>query len=183
MPGFVELHTDALEAHYKPRPRVRWSPDAAVQQHDAQVAASGITTVFDALRVGLDQENDMGRERHGGARRRHRTRQRDRAGCAPTTSSICAAKCRRRIASRASAAREPSAGETGLADGPRAGAAAVPEHRCSARLLSGQAQDERRRCSRRSSSGAMSSRRPIAPAHRNAITQFCREHGITIGEP
>src|SRR3569623_368127 len=62
LPGFVELHTDALEAHYKPRPRVRWSPDAAIQQHDAQVAASGITTVFDALRVGLDQENDMGRD-------------------------------------------------------------------------------------------------------------------------
>lgn len=62
LPGFVELHTDALEFHYKPRPRVRWSPDAAVQQHDAQVAASGITTVFDALRVGLDQENDMDRE-------------------------------------------------------------------------------------------------------------------------
>lgn len=62
MPGFVELHTDALEAHYKPRPKVRWSPAAAIQQHDAQVAASGITTVFDALRVGLDQEADMGRE-------------------------------------------------------------------------------------------------------------------------
>jgi alpha-D-ribose 1-methylphosphonate 5-triphosphate diphosphatase len=62
MPGFVELHTDALEAHYKPRPKVRWSPAAAIQQHDAQVAASGITTVFDALRVGLDQEGDMGRE-------------------------------------------------------------------------------------------------------------------------
>jgi alpha-D-ribose 1-methylphosphonate 5-triphosphate diphosphatase len=62
LPGFVELHTDALEFHYKPRPRVRWSADASIQQHDAQVAASGITTVFDALRVGLDQENDMGHE-------------------------------------------------------------------------------------------------------------------------
>jgi alpha-D-ribose 1-methylphosphonate 5-triphosphate diphosphatase len=62
LPGFVELHTDALEFHYKPRPRVRWSPDAAIQQHDAQVAASGITTVFDALRVGLDEEHDMRRE-------------------------------------------------------------------------------------------------------------------------
>ena len=26
LPGFVELHTDALEGHYKPRPRVRWNP-------------------------------------------------------------------------------------------------------------------------------------------------------------
>src|SRR5215475_15199407 len=62
LPGFVELHTDALEFHYKPRPRVRWSPDAAIMQHDAQVAASGITTVFDALRVGLDDEHDMTRD-------------------------------------------------------------------------------------------------------------------------
>jgi len=62
LPGFVELHTDALEFQYKPRPRVRWSPNAAIQQHDAQVAASGITTVFDALRVGLDEEADMGRD-------------------------------------------------------------------------------------------------------------------------
>ncbi len=59
LPGFVELHTDALEFHYRPRPRVRWSPDLAIQQHDAQVAASGITTVFDALRCGLDEEHDM----------------------------------------------------------------------------------------------------------------------------
>lgn len=59
LPGFVELHTDALEGHYKPRPRVRWSPDIAIQQHDAQVAASGITTVFDALRVGHDPEADV----------------------------------------------------------------------------------------------------------------------------
>lgn len=60
LPGLVELHTDHLESHYKPRPRVRWSPIAALQAHDAQVAASGITTVFDALRVGLDEEADMG---------------------------------------------------------------------------------------------------------------------------
>ncbi len=48
-PGLVELHTDHLEGHYAPRPKVRWNPIAAVQAHDAQIAASGITTVFDAL--------------------------------------------------------------------------------------------------------------------------------------
>lgn len=52
IPGVVELHTDHLENHYAPRPRVRWNPLASVQAHDAQIAASGITTVFDALRVG-----------------------------------------------------------------------------------------------------------------------------------
>ncbi len=56
VPGLVELHTDHLESHYMPRPKVRWSPMAAVQAHDAQVASSGITTVLDALRVGMDED-------------------------------------------------------------------------------------------------------------------------------
>jgi alpha-D-ribose 1-methylphosphonate 5-triphosphate diphosphatase len=59
-PGLIELHTDHLEGHYAPRPKVRWNPIAAVQAHDAQIAASGITTVFDALRVGLDAETEVG---------------------------------------------------------------------------------------------------------------------------
>ncbi|WP_420962856.1 alpha-D-ribose 1-methylphosphonate 5-triphosphate diphosphatase [Brucella sp. IR073] len=61
-PGLVELHTDHLEGHYAPRPKVRWNPVAAVQAHDAQISASGITTVFDALRVGLDDEAEVGVE-------------------------------------------------------------------------------------------------------------------------
>ena len=56
IPGLVELHTDQLEAHYRPRPGVFWDPVAALQAHDAQLAASGITTVFDALRIGSDIE-------------------------------------------------------------------------------------------------------------------------------
>lgn len=59
LPGFVELHTDHVEGHYAPRPKVRWNPMAAVLAHDAQIAASGITTVFDALRVGLDSDADL----------------------------------------------------------------------------------------------------------------------------
>src|SRR5690606_16732539 len=53
-PGLVELHTDHLEEHYAPRPGVRWNAVAAVQAHDAQIAASGITTVFDCLRMGSE---------------------------------------------------------------------------------------------------------------------------------
>ncbi|WP_163272342.1 alpha-D-ribose 1-methylphosphonate 5-triphosphate diphosphatase [Chelativorans alearense] len=62
IPGLVELHTDHLEGHYAPRPKVRWNPLAAVLAHDAQVASSGITTVFDALRIGLDEEGDVDAE-------------------------------------------------------------------------------------------------------------------------
>ena len=51
LPGLVELHTDHLEAHYMPRPKVQWDPVAAVISYDAQIATSGITTVLDSLRV------------------------------------------------------------------------------------------------------------------------------------
>ncbi len=56
VPGLVELHTDNLERHLAPRPGARWPAVAAVVAHDAQVVASGITTVFDAIAVGdIDQ--------------------------------------------------------------------------------------------------------------------------------
>jgi alpha-D-ribose 1-methylphosphonate 5-triphosphate diphosphatase len=51
-----------MENHYAPRPGVRWNPIAAVQAHDAQVASSGITTVFDALRIGLNDDSGMAAE-------------------------------------------------------------------------------------------------------------------------
>jgi alpha-D-ribose 1-methylphosphonate 5-triphosphate diphosphatase len=54
--GLVELHTDHLEAHYSPRPGVRWNKISAIQSHDAQVVTSGITTVFDCLRMGSDED-------------------------------------------------------------------------------------------------------------------------------
>ena len=56
IPGLVELHTDQLEAHYRPRPGVFWNPLGALQAHDVQIAGSGITTVFDAVRIGSDME-------------------------------------------------------------------------------------------------------------------------------
>ncbi len=51
LPGLVELHTDHIEAHYVPRPKVHWDPVAAVISYDGQIATSGITTVLDSLRV------------------------------------------------------------------------------------------------------------------------------------
>ncbi len=52
LPGLVELHTDNLEKHVAPRPGVRWPGAAAVLAHDAQMAAAGITTVYDAIACG-----------------------------------------------------------------------------------------------------------------------------------
>src|SRR5690606_34335344 len=56
IPGLVELHTDHFENHYRPRPGVTWNAIAALQAHDAQIAGAGITTVFDAVRLGSDPE-------------------------------------------------------------------------------------------------------------------------------
>ena len=51
-PGLIELHTDNLERHLKPRPGVRQPTKHALLAHDGELASTGITTVFDALRVG-----------------------------------------------------------------------------------------------------------------------------------
>jgi alpha-D-ribose 1-methylphosphonate 5-triphosphate diphosphatase len=58
--GLIELHTDNLERHLQPRPGVFWNTKAAVTSHDRELAGAGITTVFDALRVGsvpVDQKS------------------------------------------------------------------------------------------------------------------------------
>lgn len=52
LPGLVEIHTDNLERHVTPRPKVSFPMSGAVQSHDAEMAAAGITTVFDAIGVG-----------------------------------------------------------------------------------------------------------------------------------
>jgi len=52
IPGLVELHTDNLEKHFSPRPKVTWPGLPAVIAHDAQLVAAGITTVFDAVALG-----------------------------------------------------------------------------------------------------------------------------------
>ncbi|MET3927021.1 alpha-D-ribose 1-methylphosphonate 5-triphosphate diphosphatase [Devosia sp. 2618] len=56
IPGLVELHTDHLENHYRPRPGVFWDPLSSLHAHDVQIAGSGITTVFDAVRIGSDPD-------------------------------------------------------------------------------------------------------------------------------
>lgn len=52
LPGMVELHTDNLEKHLMPRPKVVWPIVPAIIAHDAQIATAGITTVLDAISIG-----------------------------------------------------------------------------------------------------------------------------------
>ena len=59
MPGLIELHTDNIERHVTPRPGTHWPIDAATVNHDREVAAAGITTVFDAVSVGEVHERSM----------------------------------------------------------------------------------------------------------------------------
>ncbi|UPG71564.1 alpha-D-ribose 1-methylphosphonate 5-triphosphate diphosphatase [Roseomonas gilardii subsp. gilardii] len=52
IPGIIDLHTDNLERQVLPRAGARWPSRSAMLSHDAQTAAAGVTTVFDALCVG-----------------------------------------------------------------------------------------------------------------------------------
>ncbi len=64
-PGLVELHTDNLERHLRPRPSAHWPLKPAIAAHDAELAACGITTVYDAIRVGsIEGEGGVGWSRY-----------------------------------------------------------------------------------------------------------------------
>ena len=65
LPGLVEMHTDNLERHVMPRPKVSFPMQAAVQAHDGEIASAGITTVLDAIGVG-DPYDDGFRSRDQG---------------------------------------------------------------------------------------------------------------------
>ncbi|MCU0909321.1 MAG: alpha-D-ribose 1-methylphosphonate 5-triphosphate diphosphatase [Rhodobacteraceae bacterium] len=63
-PGLIELHTDNLERHMTPRPGVDWPHANAIVAHDAELAGAGITTVFDALRIGSELPEPGSRVRY-----------------------------------------------------------------------------------------------------------------------
>ncbi|RQT14965.1 alpha-D-ribose 1-methylphosphonate 5-triphosphate diphosphatase [Burkholderia contaminans] len=61
IPGLVDVHTDNVEQHARPRAGVTW-PDmhAVVRAYDWQLVGGGITTVMDSLAIG---EYDRGGDR------------------------------------------------------------------------------------------------------------------------
>jgi alpha-D-ribose 1-methylphosphonate 5-triphosphate diphosphatase len=61
-PGLIEMHTDNLEKHFVPRPGVLWPNGlAAAMAHDAQMAAAGVTTVYDAVCAGYEAGDAVSR--------------------------------------------------------------------------------------------------------------------------
>ena len=61
-PGLIEMHTDNLERHFMPRPGVMWpNALAAALTHDGQMAAAGVTTVYDAICAGYERDNTISR--------------------------------------------------------------------------------------------------------------------------
>jgi alpha-D-ribose 1-methylphosphonate 5-triphosphate diphosphatase len=54
-PGIIEMHTDNMEKHFVPRPGAYWPNHlAAAIANDAQMAAAGITTVYDSICCGFN---------------------------------------------------------------------------------------------------------------------------------
>ncbi len=100
MPGLIELHTDHLEAHYVPRPKVFWDPIAAVVSYDGQLATSGITTVLDSLRVWREDGAEEVDGRAGVLAAAIASARDAEPAAMPITSCICAAKSRCRAWSR-----------------------------------------------------------------------------------
>ena len=181
IPGLVELHTDHLEGHYAPRPKVRWNPLAAVLAHDAQVATAGITTVFDALRVGIDEDSDLtapdmrkladaiedGVQQRPAARRSfHPSALRGFGAGLP---------------GRLRLFRQRRTRPAGVADGPRAGPAPVRQSRHLRLLLPAQAQAVRAAnssefCDTAHRRVQCATRRPTA----SAISAACQARGIVL---
>ena len=49
MPGFIDIHSDAIEREISPRPNVFFPVNIALFELDKRLAASGITTIFHSL--------------------------------------------------------------------------------------------------------------------------------------
>jgi alpha-D-ribose 1-methylphosphonate 5-triphosphate diphosphatase len=49
MPGFIDLHSDALEKDMEPRPNTRFPLDIVLFELDKKLAACGVTTIFHSI--------------------------------------------------------------------------------------------------------------------------------------
>lgn len=49
LPGFIDLHSDALEKDLEPRPNTRFPLDIVLHELDKKLAACGVTTIFHSV--------------------------------------------------------------------------------------------------------------------------------------
>ncbi|WAM33474.1 phosphonate metabolism protein PhnM [Caldicellulosiruptor morganii] len=58
LPGFIDLHSDAIEAEIEPRPKANFSIDLAFRELEKKIAGNGITTIFHSISFS-DREVDL----------------------------------------------------------------------------------------------------------------------------
>ena len=145
LPGLIELHTDHLEAHVTPRPKVHWDTLAAVLSYDAQIATSGITTVLDSLRVWRDE----GAGEVGGQAAALSSVDRQRPQGRPVAHRAFPASALRSADADSGRGRRrtdrPARSAAAVADGSHAGSASVQRPAEIARILPRQERQQRRR--------------------------------------
>ncbi len=61
LPGFVDLHSDALESEIQPRPGGRFPVEMALVELDKRLAACGVTTMFHSLSFSATDKNELRR--------------------------------------------------------------------------------------------------------------------------
>jgi alpha-D-ribose 1-methylphosphonate 5-triphosphate diphosphatase len=58
MPGFIDLHSDALEKYIEPRPGSVFPMDSAIVEFDKALAACGVTTIFHCIAFVFQEARD-----------------------------------------------------------------------------------------------------------------------------
>ena len=150
MPGLVELHTDHLEAHYVPRPKVLLGPGrgGGLLRRPARDQRHHHGARFAARLARGRRRGRRWRGRRAG--RGDRARRATPTCCAPIISCTCAARCRcRSVVEEAQELIGRARRAARLADGPHAGPAPVPRRAQAARLLPRQERRPDRRRARR----------------------------------
>ncbi len=59
LPGFVDLHSDALEGEIQPRPGGRFPVDMALVELDKRLASCGVTTMYHSLSFSTTDKNPL----------------------------------------------------------------------------------------------------------------------------
>lgn len=59
VPGFVDVHSDAIEKELEPRPGTRFPTEQSIQEMDKKLAMAGVTTMFHAIAFETKMENGI----------------------------------------------------------------------------------------------------------------------------